>query len=169
LGNRSRNGLTNPPGCVRREFETFAPIEFLNGPDQTKVAFLDQIEQIHSGHIGVAPGIGDDETKVGGQELAFSVASVADCTLQPRSFLGIGCCSGLERVAGLAAGFDPLRQLDFLIGRQKVERADTRQVLVDQVRCQPASVIQNIAAGTALVGRHLLPTTILHHYERMFV
>src|SRR5207244_12959937 len=45
VGERSRNGLPDPPGRVRRELVAAAPVELLDRADETKRSFLDQVEE----------------------------------------------------------------------------------------------------------------------------
>src|SRR4051812_19255766 len=45
VGNRSSNGLTNPPGGVRRKLVPTPPIEFLHAFHQAKVSLLNQVQK----------------------------------------------------------------------------------------------------------------------------
>ena len=48
----SCDSLTDPPGCIGTEFESFAIIKFLYRLDKTQVSFLDQIKKQHtSAHV----------------------------------------------------------------------------------------------------------------------
>src|SRR5436305_849090 len=46
-----REGLADPPGAVRRELEALAPIELLDGPHETEVALLDEVEHRQAGGL----------------------------------------------------------------------------------------------------------------------
>ena len=48
VGDRSGDGLANPPGSVRAELVAFAIVELLDGANKADVPFLDQIEQGHA-------------------------------------------------------------------------------------------------------------------------
>ena len=43
IGDRSGDGLTDPPGRIGGELISFTIIEFLYSFDQTQVTFLDQV------------------------------------------------------------------------------------------------------------------------------
>jgi len=45
VGDTAGNRLANPPGGVRRELETLAPVKLLDRVHEAKVAFLNQVEQ----------------------------------------------------------------------------------------------------------------------------
>ena len=45
IGECPRHGLADPPCGIRGELEPLAIVEFFDGPDQAKVALLNEIEQ----------------------------------------------------------------------------------------------------------------------------
>src|SRR6266508_423392 len=45
VGDRARHRLPDPPGCVGRELEAAAIVEFLDRANQPQRAFLDQVEE----------------------------------------------------------------------------------------------------------------------------
>src|SRR5664280_347459 len=45
IGNAAGGGLTDPPRGIRRELETFSPVELLHGVYQTEIALLDEVEE----------------------------------------------------------------------------------------------------------------------------
>ena len=100
VGNRTRHGLANPPGRIRRELEALAVIELLDGPNQTERTLLDQIKEGQT-TPKVALGNRDDEAQVGLDHLTLG-----------------------SHVAFL----DPLRQIDLHTSRQERHTADLTQV-----------------------------------------
>ena len=48
IGNGSCDCLTDPPGCIRRELEALAEVEFLYRLDQAKISLLNQIKEQHA-------------------------------------------------------------------------------------------------------------------------
>ncbi len=62
----------NPPGGVRGELEPLAPVELLDGVDETEVALLDEVGQRQARPLVLA-GDGNDEAKVGVDELRGGV------------------------------------------------------------------------------------------------
>ena len=65
------------------------PVEFLGGAHQTKVAFLDEVDQRHTG-VGVAARDGDDETEVGFDEALAGATVAALGTLGEDDFFFVG-------------------------------------------------------------------------------
>src|SRR5262249_56743318 len=57
------DGLADPPGGVRREPEALAPLELVDGAQQTEISFLNQVEEADAGPA-VTRGHGDDEAQV---------------------------------------------------------------------------------------------------------
>src|SRR5919197_458291 len=49
IGERTRHGLADPPGRVRRELVAHLVVELLDRADQPEIAFLDQIEERDAG------------------------------------------------------------------------------------------------------------------------
>ena len=49
VGERTRHGLADPPGRVRRELVAHLVVELLDRADQAEVALLDQVEERHAG------------------------------------------------------------------------------------------------------------------------
>ena len=64
VGDRSADGLADPPGRVGREAEAAAELEAIHGLHQSNVAFLDQIQKRQAA-IQILLGDRDDETQVG--------------------------------------------------------------------------------------------------------
>jgi len=84
---------------------------------ETEVAFLDQIEQLHTGRHGVAPGHRHHEAKVGADEPVLGDRGVGDRTVE----FGAGL-AGLFTETGLVALLDDLGQLTlFFRGEQRDE------------------------------------------------
>ena len=70
IGDRARDGLTNPPRRVGRELVAAAVLEFFDRLHETDVAFLDQVEELQSA-VRVLLGDRDDEAKVRDDQLLF--------------------------------------------------------------------------------------------------
>ena len=58
------NRLTDPPGCIGREFVTATVFEFIDRLHQADIAFLDQIQELQA-TVGVFLRDGDHEAQVG--------------------------------------------------------------------------------------------------------
>ena len=69
------DGLTDPPGGVGREFVTATVLELVDGLHQADVALLNQVEELQAA-VGVLLGDGDDEAKVGLDQLALGALGV---------------------------------------------------------------------------------------------
>ena len=48
VGNRSRDRLADPPGCIGRKLEALQVVELLDGSNQADIAFLDEVEQVEA-------------------------------------------------------------------------------------------------------------------------
>src|SRR5665213_1096257 len=69
---RAGNGLADPPGCVGREFVAALVIEFVDGPHEADVAFLDQIQELQAA-VGVLLPNRYHQTQVGLDQLGLGV------------------------------------------------------------------------------------------------
>lgn len=107
--------LPDPPGGVGRELETLDVVELFNGPNQTCVALLDQVQKSET-PSRITLGDGDDQAEVGLDEVGFRPVAVLDEDFQlvPERRIEIGF-SG-EPVLGEQAGLDPLGEVDLLCG-----------------------------------------------------
>ena len=65
----------NPPGGVGGELEALLPVELLDGADETKVAFLDQVKEEHAA-ARVALGERDHKSQVGFQQVVLGLLAV---------------------------------------------------------------------------------------------
>ena len=63
VGNRTGDGLANPPRCIGRKFKTLGVIEFFDRLNEAEVSLLNQVEELHSA-AKVTLGDADDQTKV---------------------------------------------------------------------------------------------------------
>ena len=100
VGNGPGNGLTNPPGGIGGELEALAVVKLLHGLNQAQVSLLNQVQEQHApAHVPL--GNGNHQAEVGFAEL----------------FLGF-----------LIPGFQPLGNLDFLLGGQQGNLADLLEV-----------------------------------------
>ena len=70
--NRPGDGLTNPPGRIGGEFKALGVIEFFHRFDQTQVAFLDQIQKLHSAS-DIPFGNADHQSEVGLRKPFFGI------------------------------------------------------------------------------------------------
>ena len=105
VGERTRDGLANPPGRVRRELVALAPVELLGGAHEADRPLLDQVEERQS-LVAVALRDRDDEAQVRLDHLL----------LRP-----------------MVAALDALRELDLLRRRQQVDLADVLQEELQRV------------------------------------
>src|SRR5260370_286478 len=64
VGDRTGDGLTDPPCRVSRKLVTAAPLELVHGFHQADVTFLNQVEKLQSA-VGVLLGDGNNQSKVG--------------------------------------------------------------------------------------------------------
>ncbi len=129
---RDRPGdrLANPPRGIRGELISLGVVEFLDRPDETQVALLDQIEEEHS-----APDIAfrdrHHEPEIGLDEPLLRPDALPDELLE----LGLGEPQPeiAQLVLGEQARLDGLGQLHLLLGRQQRNPADLPQVDADEV------------------------------------
>src|SRR5918999_123352 len=137
--------LADPPRGVGRELEPSAPVELLDRPDETKVAFLNEVEQRQAGPR-VLLRDRDHQPEVRLNEAALRRSPVLELALESRPLV---CGRPLERLEGrrgLLALLDRLGQLDLLdIGKERVA-TDLVQILAKQV----------------LMGAMLVSCTVLH-------
>ena len=64
IRNGAGDGLPDPPGGICREFVSLCPVEFIHGPDQTRISLLDQIQNVQA-TAGILLCNGDNQTQVG--------------------------------------------------------------------------------------------------------
>jgi len=72
VGDRPRDGLADPPGGVRGEFETLRVVEFVDRAHEAQVAFLDQVEKGEAA-IAIALGDRDHQAQVGFDQLVLGL------------------------------------------------------------------------------------------------
>ena len=99
------DGLTDPPCGVGGELEALVIVKFLNGLDQSQIAFLDQVKEQHAA-AHIALGNADDQTEVGFRQTLFGF---------------------------FIAFFHPLGQLDLFFRCQKGHLADLLQIHSDRI------------------------------------
>jgi hypothetical protein len=104
------------------------PVEDADGVLETQVAFLDQVEQLHRGGDGVAPGDADHQPKAGTDETVLGTACLRHGGVQMAAAL-----PGIESTLGFAPGLDRLRQLPLLIGTEPGNGADFIEVPANRV------------------------------------
>src|SRR5262245_51111902 len=138
VGDRARDGLTDPPRRVRRELEALRVVELLDRTDETEVAFLNEIEERHA-PADVTLRDRDDEPQVRlGEltpgELAVALHGEQACPLTPadldRFAVGVDARELLPRVQ---TRLDALRKRDFLLGGEQRDLADLLEVHPDGV------------------------------------
>ena len=64
------DGLADPPGCVGTELETASVLELIDRPHQSRVAFLDQIQEAQAA-VAILFGDRYDQPQVALAELLF--------------------------------------------------------------------------------------------------
>ena len=129
VGDGTSYGLPNPPGCIRRELETLAPVELLDGTNQSEVAFLDEIEEVDARGVGVATSVGNDESEIGREERILGLLTAPGLTPKSDLFGPALEIALIKPIPCRLAGFDLLGEIDLRLGRQQLVLADRRQVL----------------------------------------
>jgi hypothetical protein len=81
VGDAAGDGLTDPPGGVRRELEPLAPVELLDCVHQPEVALLDEVEKGEARRL-VLLGDRHHEAQVGLHEGALGVLALPRCPAQ---------------------------------------------------------------------------------------
>ena len=136
IGDRTRNGLANPPGRIRGEFEALRIVELLDCTDKAEVAFLDEIEEQHAA-TDVALRDGNDEAKVRFDDLLLGIETNLLDAGQAAAFaafeLDAFLFGSLELFGRLDAGFHLHGKIDFLGGGQKRHFADLLEVHAHRV------------------------------------
>ena len=147
VGDRARDRLADPPGGVRRELEALRVVELLDGPDQTEVPLLDEVEEQHP-PVAVALGDGHDEAKVGLDELLFGFPSVQYGPLLPApvgegdAIGAVGGLQALEPAGAVDPGLDPAGELNLCLAREEGDLADLLEVGPHRVGARaPARVV----------------------------
>src|SRR5580704_3488676 len=74
-GNGARDGLTNPPGSIGREFVTATVFEFIDRLHQANVAFLNQVEELETA-VGVLLRNRNNESQVSFNQLALRLLGI---------------------------------------------------------------------------------------------
>src|SRR5208282_954712 len=75
IGNRTGNGLANPPRGIRGKLVATAVFEFIDGLHQSDVAFLNQVEELQAA-VGVFFGDRNHQAEVGLDQLALGLFRV---------------------------------------------------------------------------------------------
>ena len=105
IGNRTGDGLTNPPGRIGGEFKTLGVVKFLHRFDQTQVAFLNQIQKLHP------------------------ASNISFCNADNQSKVRFR-----KTLSGIRVPLcHPLCQLDLLLGSQQRHATDFLQIHLDRV------------------------------------
>src|SRR5690606_28481502 len=108
VGDGAGDGLENPPGGVSGELEALAPVELLDGADEAQAPFLDEVEEVDAGRVGITASVGDHETEVGGQEGVFGLPALALGPLELDLLLLALVVALLEPLGGFFTRFDLL-------------------------------------------------------------
>ena len=72
VGDGPGDGLPDPPGGIGGEFVALCVVELVHGPDQARVALLDQIQDVQAA-AGILLRNGDHQPEVGLGELVLGV------------------------------------------------------------------------------------------------
>ena len=70
VGNRTSDGLSDPPGGIGREFETPSVLVLVDGSHQTGISFLDQVQKAHTA-ISIFLGDGNHQSKIAAGKLSL--------------------------------------------------------------------------------------------------
>jgi hypothetical protein len=125
-----------------------AVVELLDRAHQTRVAFLDQVEEGQAA-TGVAAGHGHDQTEVGSDEDVLGTLPFGDQGLKlGAGGVRLGLLLALKDLAREHARFDGLRKLDFLGGVEQRCARDFVEIHADQV------AVGDLAAMGANTARH---------------
>ncbi len=149
VGDRSSDGLADPPGRVRRELEALHVVELLDRPHQAEVALLDEVEEEHPpAHVALRDR--HDEPQVRLDQLGLRVLAVDDVAPEPAFVHEVALG---EAVLRDHPGLDPLRELHLFGAGQQPDSTDllevhphgigrradrTRGIPVEQRRAQPS-------------------------------
>ena len=144
VGQRARDGLTDPPGGVRGELEAHGVVELLDRADEAEVPLLDQVEERHA-RLCVVPRDRHHEAEVALDQLALGrlVAEVLApgqlTLLRRRQQATVADCADVElqRVAQFRRRLGLDLSLLFFGGlRRGVDLGGRRRVVVRQLREQ---------------------------------
>lgn len=139
VGEGAGHGLPDPPGRVRRELVAPGVVELLDGPDQSEVSLLDQIEHGQAA-ADVAFGDGDDEPQVRLDQAALRHPPHDHQPVEINGELGVGVRGGREPLLGEQAGFDAAGELHLVGGGEERDPSDLPQVLTEEVGGRAAGV-----------------------------
>ena len=130
---RAGDRLTNPPGGVSRELVALRVVELFDGTDEAQVAFLDQVQELHTA-AGVALGQRHNESKVRLKQVVLRLLTVLSEEVQLAT-LAAGHLVGLvlQLVLGVEAGFDPAGEIHFLLRIQQRDLTDLLEVVLHRV------------------------------------
>ena len=167
IGHGSGNGLTNPPRGVGGELEALLPIELLNSTNQTKVAFLNQIQEQHASS-GVALGQRHHESQVSLQQVVLGAPAIVCGPLKLALALEIHLVGfGVQQVLGIQTSLNTLGQVDFLLRVQQAHSTDLLQVILDRIggrsRCDHTTLR---VAGRSQI---LIIVIVSHHESALFL
>ena len=139
VGNRTRDGLTDPPRGVRGELKALLVVELLDGANQTEVALLDQVQEQHAA-ADIALGDGDDQAQVGADErllgLETDVLDTGQATHLGAGELDLARLGSLELLGGVKASLDLHGQIDLFGSGQQVDLTDLLKVHTNRVAGQ---------------------------------
>jgi hypothetical protein len=90
---------------------------------KTKVAFLDEVEEVHALWQWVTTSNGDDETKVGANETVLSGGCIAQVTAKRCTAL-----TSLEALGCFATSFDGFGKLALVLGGEERNFADVIEI-----------------------------------------
>ena len=134
VGHRAGDRLADPPRRIGRELEALGVVELLDRTDETEVALLDEVQELHAA-TGVALGERDHEAEVRAEQVALRTLAVLGDPLQlaavGRPLLGVRHVR--ELLLREQAGLDAHRELDLLRGVEQRDLADLLQVVLDGV------------------------------------
>ena len=121
VGDRTRDGLADPPSRVGRELEALCVVELLDRADKTEVALLYEVEKEHAAPH-VALGDRHCEAKVRADEgllcLQADLLDAHEAPLLGTVELDLARLCGLQLYGRLAARLDLHRKVDLLGGGQ---------------------------------------------------
>ena len=132
----ARDGLANPPGCVRRELVALLVVEFLDCTDKAQVAFLDEVEEQHA-TANVTLGDGHDQAQVRFDELLLRIEAhlldTAEATHLATGQLDAFVLCSLDFLGSCDAGLDLHGEVNLFGSREQRNFADFLQIHANRV------------------------------------
>ena len=132
----TRNCLANPPRSVGRELVALRVVELLDCTNQTKIAFLNQIQELHTAS-GVTLRKRNHKAQVGLEKVILCVLTILRQNMQLTALaraLFIG--ARLEDFLSVETGFNTTGKINLLLGIEQGYLTDLLEVVLHRVGCR---------------------------------